>query len=1089
MATGKSAGRVSVRVVPDSTKFRDDLKPQLEAIEKRARVTIQAAIETSGIEENLGQLKERLKRTKLPKVNIDADLKRFDAAIKQTEARLAGNPMHLRLEADADRAQKELDKFRKAQGVGPLTLEVQAKIDKAEADIKKIRDEAKKQKIILETEAATKAAAAEIKVVSRPRIVPLVLKVNKASLVATGVALAGAAAALTRISGARAAGDQIRRIGSYLANLDRNVPKLAAVGLAISTISAAALASSAGVLTLASGLTQVAGAAVVLPAILAGGAVSMITLGLALKDTKERLKELKDPLADFQKSISGKFWREAERPLTVMAKTLLPRLESSMGRVSSSLGRFTASLASALQVNLTRSALSTMMGNLAVAIVAASFALRPLINAFVTLGKVGSSYLPAMGKALADLAYRFNQFVSQAAADGSLKEWADNGISALRTLGAIVGSVSSILGGLFKAADRAGQGNGLTAFADNLRAIADVINGPAFQGALTTLFKGALAAMSGLGKAIAPIGDMIVALAPALAQVMATAGDAVGGLLGTLAKALSSPVFADGLTGFFSGIADGLKAIGPALPAVVTALGALGNVAGTIAANLGGVLGAALQALAPVVVILAQALQPLIPMLGTALVSAVQTLAPALQMLVVALGQGLAAIIPALVPIVGQLATTFAAVVKAVIPVIPPILQMVASLLTGLLPAVVALTPVLTQLASNIATVLVVAVQSLVPLIPQLSTAWAYLAQSIVPLVGLFNQFLQAILPFIPALVQAAVTSSVFAAVLTGALVGALVAIAQKILEFSTGVRTMASTVATGAALVISRVTAMAAVVLAGFNRARAAVTAAMNAIRSIIFAVVSAAIARVSNWISSTVARIRSGFSQAASAVSSAMARIRSTIFSTVAAAISRIASFVSNIVSRIRSGFNSAVSAVTSAMSRMVSAISAGVSRAVAAIRDLPSRARAALGNVGSLLYSAGSNLVSGFVNGIRGAIGRVAAAAASAARAAVNAAKSALKIGSPSKEFLWIGQMTGEGMALGIEDKQVRVAHAIEGLSSVRSFRVPSVSDYYDPGAGGGRQTEIRDNVFYNFGPADLVDEIRRKENADNAMYGSW
>jgi hypothetical protein len=177
---------------------------------------------------------------------------------------------------------------------------------------------------------------------------------------------------------------------------------------------------------------------------------------------------------------------------------------------------------------------------------------------------------------------------------------------------------------------------------------------------------------------------------------------------------------------------------------------------------------------------------------------------------------------------------------------------------------------------------------------------------------------------------------------------------------------------------------------------------------------------------------------------------------------------------------------------MSRMVSAISAGVSRAVAAIRDLPSRARAALGNVGSLLYSAGSNLVNGFVNGIRGAIGRVAAAAASAARAAVNAAKSALKIGSPSKLFRFeVGAMVGEGMALGIEDKQTRVEHAIEGLSSVRSFRVPSVSDYYDPGAGAGSRgsSYFEGANIYAFTPKQLMDEVRAKEAAEDAMYASW
>lgn len=983
MATGKSAGRVSVRVYPDSTKFRDDLEPKLKAIEKSLRVKIAAALDESGIQDDLGRLRERVQRTKLPSLKINADLKRFDDTIKRTEARLAGNPLYLRIEAEADKAAAELQKFRTAQGVGPLTVEVQAQVDKAEEALRKLREEAGHQKAIFEAEAQTKGASAQLAVASRPRLVPFVVKVNPGSL-------AVASAAIARLSGARVVGDYVQRLGTYLSNLDKNVPRLAAVGLAITNIAAAALAGSSGVLSLASGLTQVTGAAVVLPALLAGGAVSMVTLALALKDTKDRLKELKDPLSEFQKSISGDFWRGAERPLTVMAQTLLPRLESSMGRVSRSLGNFVGSLSYALSANLTKSSLGTMMDNLAEGIDNASFGLRPLVNALTKLGLVGSAYLPRMGAAFDELSRRFSAFISKASDDGSLKRWADGGIQALKTLGTIVGSVSGILGGLFKAADAAGGGNGLTAFAANLQGIAKIINGPAFQGALTTLFRGALDAMSGLGKAIGPIGDMIVALAPALSEVMATAGSAVGGLLASLASALSSPVFAEGLSDFFAGIAAGLSAIGPAMPAVVAALSVLGSVAGTLAANLGTVLGAALTALAPVVVALATALQPLIPILGATLVTAIQTLAPALQMLVVALGQGLAAVIPALVPIIAQLAVTFTQILTALIPVIPPILQLVAAFLSGLLPAIVALTPVLVQLATTIAAVLVTAVNTLVPLIPQLAAAWLQVVASLLPLIPLVSQFLAAIIPIIPPIIQAMAAGSMFAAMLVGKLAAAFVAVVGRILAFSASVQAMAGRVAAGFTNVAARAVGLASRLLATFNNMRNVVSAAMSAI----------------------AARISSAWSAVVSRFSSAVATVKSTV----------------------QSGFSAAVALVTSAMSRFGSAVTTGVSRVLSVVRGIPGRIRGALGNLGSMLHSAGADIVRGLVNGIQSQIGAAASAAARMARAAINAAKAALKINSPSKVFKEIGRYVGDGLVLGLTGSTSKIQTASKKLRTL-------------------------------------------------------
>lgn len=78
---------------------------------------------------------------------------------------------------------------------------------------------------------------------------------------------------------------------------------------------------------------------------------------------------------------------------------------------------------------------------------------------------------------------------------------------------------------------------------------------------------------------------------------------------------------------------------------------------------------------------------------------------------------------------------------------------------------------------------------------------------------------------------------------------------------------------------------------------------------------------------------------------------------------------------------------------------------------------------------LASAGADLVQGLINGIGGAIGRVADVLIGGLQGAVNAALSFLGIASPSKLFDWVGQMSMEGLAGGIEDTAAKAEKATE------------------------------------------------------------
>ena len=74
----------------------------------------------------------------------------------------------------------------------------------------------------------------------------------------------------------------------------------------------------------------------------------------------------------------------------------------------------------------------------------------------------------------------------------------------------------------------------------------------------------------------------------------------------------------------------------------------------------------------------------------------------------------------------------------------------------------------------------------------------------------------------------------------------------------------------------------------------------------------------------------------------------------------------------------------------------------------------------------------MMEGLKSGISSAVSGVVNAAKKVANSAISAAKSVLKINSPSKAFEWLGGMSGEGLAEGIEGSLRRVGGAASTLA---------------------------------------------------------
>jgi phage-related protein len=639
---GKSAGRVSIRVVPDASRFKEDLKKSLERIEKSTQLQL------------------------------------------------------------------------------PLTLDTKD----AELSIRKFQKKWNGEDVTLDVDAATAGASAHIAEVTRKRTAKVDVDLTKTSI-------AKATTLIASLSGARVTTDLVKGLSTRLQNLDRSLPKLALIVSSIGSIGAMALSSGAGILTMAGSLASLAALAAPLPGLLAAAGVAGIALIVALKDAGTQLSSLSPLWKQLQTTIQNNFWAKAKQPILDLVNGVFPQLKAGLGDVSSSLGTWAGSVASSFQKAFGGSVLTGMMSKLSQAIQNSTAGTDAFASSVAALGEFGAQYLPGIGTWFSDISTQFNGWLQQVASDGTLQGWVSSAMTVLQQLGSVIGSVVSIFGSIFSAAQAAGS-SGLDTLVGALQNIATIVGSPAFQTTLTTIFTGAAAGVQGLSAALAPIGGMLGSLAPTLSTLFSGIGTTVGGALSAIAGALSQPAFANGLIALFSGLEQGITAIEPALPAVASALGTVAQFAGALAAQLGPILGAALKTLAPIVSQVLTAIQPLIPILGSILLQAIQMLSPLLQALV--------PIFAAIVPVIGTVLTALQPLMGAFLPVIIQLVQM--------------LTPIIQQLAGVFGQIFTAVAPIIASILPPLMSLFQALMPIISALLGDFMALISPILQLIAPLLQ-----------------------------------------------------------------------------------------------------------------------------------------------------------------------------------------------------------------------------------------------------------------------------------------------------------------------------------------------
>lgn len=668
MPVGQVIGRVSVKVVPDTSGFRKEARVKLERIERGLpKLKVKATFDDTGLRSeilsSLRDINSDLRSKDLYKVKFNATIttkgmkSEIRKAVREMNSLASAGPK-VKLSADAVTAELDTEISRSS-------------LERMERQLKDWRDDISPLEIGIQPNMVTGATSlvnARLRYLTRPRTVPIIpmLEPGATSTVAT---------TLAALSGARLIGNILDDVWSSLKRLDKSIPIIGTAAEAIAGLSGWALAGASNLFALSASLAQIGPAALALPGIFGGLVVGLVATVAVLKDFNKVIPGVGKRFSALQNQMSDRFWKRAKAPIREFIDTLFPQLAAGARSTASQLGQFFATMAR----EFTRAfdgALVPMFNNLNKSIAVFEQHTGSLARIIQILGTKGSELLPRLAGWFGDVLDKFERFLARADADGRLQQWIDKGIEQLQTLGRAIADVGGILRALSQAAEAAG-GSTLTMFADTLQRVRDVVESRGFQTTLTETLRAAHVMMGKIAKGSGKqFRSLIESLAELFQDIAPIAGRTIGNALGAIFDALDQPRVMNAALGFFEDLEGAVDNLAPAMRPLARALAAVVDLLGQIAVNASSGLGALIEILAPAFERLVASLSPLAEQLGIlfdhlvrltapGLAGAINLLSLAFQGLALAL-QPVNAILELIPDGVGQLLTTMALLAGAV---------------------------------------------------------------------------------------------------------------------------------------------------------------------------------------------------------------------------------------------------------------------------------------------------------------------------------------------------------------------------------------------------------------------------------------
>ena len=688
---GRNVGRLSIRVVPDTTRFRRELKQQLDNklrnFEGKIRIT-KADVDGLSIKNDIRRQLERVGDFQIkvdakaqvsdvvreiekrkPRISPTIDAMTVQRLRRDVNSILKGAEAELRPDLNDRRVRQKLDVLRSAfeRVSGRLEHDILSPADAERLrhrlnEIKdKIDEVAKDRTAHINVNPFTAWASARLAWLTRPRTVELSVKISKASL-------AAAVTTLSALSGARLGGKWIDDIADLAKDLDKNLPKILGWTTGITTLFGGLAAGIGGLVGIGQGLFAITPALLVLPGLLQNAAGSLTVLVVAFRNAGDELSVLKDDMSELGDLINETFWSRARQPIINLVQGLMPQLRNAFRDLSSGVGDFTGAMADSFAEAFANGRLESIFKGVADGWRILASGSDGFAGAMVSLSQIAATYTPRLAAWFVRQANTFDKWLTAISNDGRLGAWMEDAIDAMYDVWDVTRGVAGVFEGLWKAADAAGIG-GLAEFADLMLKWEEVVKSPVFQKGMTGIFRGSDVAMSALGDGIRSVGRLISDLDSEIEGLIGSSGKFIGGLVGSVAEALNSPIVATGIQDLSSGLLEGLERIKPSLQPIADTFGGFLGLLGDLAKSVLPAATSVLAELAPSIDSIVSAVRDVLPDLSGTVQDIAETLGPSL-----------ADFIDKAAPVLGDALVDVAQLLSDLLPAIGPLLDMVGEI-------------------------------------------------------------------------------------------------------------------------------------------------------------------------------------------------------------------------------------------------------------------------------------------------------------------------------------------------------------------------------------------------------------------------
>lgn len=719
-------GRVAVRVLPETSGFKEDLRAQLkkETAGVDAEVPVDANLDADELERQLRAKVEELKNKFVVRLRSQIqDLKKQVVNLtKQAEAQSAIDPVTFKADIDEKSLKKEIYRTVHLKAVdGDIFdfaairrgfLGLNALEEKHLRDMEAARRRYGRQEIDSFRERLSammrrlKVAYSVLRVQIQPHLdraraafarVELETWFKRLKVFTTEVravlntkSVKGVQQGLTVLSGVRLFKDLVSL--EPFKDIDRQLPKIALMATLIGQASNYMLSLSSDALSLGRSLGSIVPAALALPGIFLAAGVALYAVIKPLSEFNERIPEMGKGLREMQATMVSAFWRNAAKGMQSLT-TLLPTLIRGFRVVGAASGRFMGTLSQSLSTRL-KSSLMPFLKAIGTSFDSLTRAARPISRIVGNFVDLGSSYLPRLARATETVIGRFADFFDKNMQNGRVFEWVDRGITNIKNLGGVVAGVYRIMDGLSTAAEKAG-GATLGSLAAGLDKVQRVVKSDTFQSGLINVFASARIAIEEMVRVAGPsVSRMFATMAAGADEILPRIGRVAGTLASMFARILGDPVVGAGLISFFDGLAGALRILEPAVSNVAKGLGGILRVMGTMFKSFAPIVDVALGAVAKHAEGMLATVERVVGSLSAGVLNLLKSLTPAIDALapsVLSIVEGIARGISGALTVLGPILSTLLQAVTPILTVIgklPPAFQL-ALAAAGLLATVI----------------------------------------------------------------------------------------------------------------------------------------------------------------------------------------------------------------------------------------------------------------------------------------------------------------------------------------------------------------------------------------------------------------